>query len=94
MSSPLSLCYCFPFAGICKGEKQEELTTGLFSGKTVCIVEFQFLIIALHFINLATDNFSSKNKIGQGGFGQVYKVSKCFKTFKEATTNHFKTYLF
>lgn len=26
-------------------------------------------------ITIATDNFSEENKLGQGGFGSVYKVS-------------------
>jgi hypothetical protein len=28
----------------------------------------------LEIIHLATDNFSEVNKLGQGGFGSVYKV--------------------
>ena len=29
----------------------------------------------LHTISAATNNFSEKNKLGEGGFGPVYKVS-------------------
>ncbi|KAG5047182.1 hypothetical protein JHK86_016588 [Glycine max] len=38
-------------------------------------------------ITTATNNFSSNNKIGQGGFGPVYKVNSIFKhlTEKKAT---------
>lgn len=29
----------------------------------------------------ATNRFSDQNKIGKGGFGEVYKVSKCEKSY-------------
>jgi serine/threonine protein kinase len=32
-------------------------------------------------IRTATDNFSHKNKIGEGGFGEVYKVRKDNKVY-------------
>lgn len=39
-----------------------------------------------NFVAVATNNFSEENKLGQGGFGPVYKVymyisSKCTKHF-------------
>lgn len=39
----------------------------------------------------ATDNFSNENKLGQGGFGPVYKVSfhsidKCVLLFQRSMT--------
>ena len=35
---------------------------------------FQF---SLDEIRTATDNFAGNNKIGEGGFGEVYKVESC-----------------
>ena len=32
-------------------------------------------------IQAATNNFSSENKLGEGGFGDVYKVTKEFMYF-------------
>ena len=32
-------------------------------------------LFSLATISTATDNFSSKNKLGEGGFGPVYRVS-------------------
>jgi serine/threonine protein kinase len=32
-------------------------------------------------IRTATDNFSHQNKIGEGGFGEVYKVRKHEKVY-------------
>lgn len=31
-------------------------------------------LVPLSVMRLATDNFADANKLGQGGFGQVYKV--------------------
>lgn len=31
----------------------------------------------------ATDNFSSNNKLGQGGFGPVYKVMQLYANWNE-----------
>jgi hypothetical protein len=33
---------------------------------------------SLRQIKAATNNFDTANKIGEGGFGSVYKVSHCF----------------
>ena len=35
----------------------------------------QMLQMDLSSIKMATDNFSDANKLGQGGFGPVYKVT-------------------
>lgn len=32
-------------------------------------------IFSLESVVMATDNFSSRNKLGEGGFGPVYKVT-------------------
>ncbi|PKU59989.1 Putative serine/threonine-protein kinase receptor [Dendrobium catenatum] len=37
----------------------------------------EFSLIKFSSIMEATDNFSSTNKLGQGGFGSVYKVINC-----------------
>ena len=38
--------------------------------------EFPFIDLAT--LNVATENFSNSNKLGQGGFGPVYKVKNTF----------------
>jgi hypothetical protein len=38
------------------------------------IESIESLLIDLSTLRLATDNFSEKNKLGEGGFGEVYKV--------------------
>lgn len=38
-------------------------------------------IFSLESIHVATNNFSSANKLGQGGYGPVYKVVKVKKLF-------------
>ena len=40
------------------------------------ILEVESLHFNLASIRNATDNFSDSNKLGQGGFGAVYKVTK------------------
>jgi hypothetical protein len=37
----------------------------------------EFWVFGLHQILEATDNFSEENKLGEGGFGPVYKVNTC-----------------
>lgn len=51
---------------ISKVESQEDLELPLFEFAT---------------IQAATDNFSAANKIGEGGFGPVYKVEICLGLF-------------
>lgn len=36
--------------------------------------DMELTIFDLSAISVATDNFSVRNKLGQGGFGPVYKV--------------------
>lgn len=35
-------------------------------------------------LKVATDNFDPLNKIGEGGFGSVYKVTKVFLSSRNA----------
>lgn len=44
-------------------------------GELVTAQEFPFLDLAT--TRVATDDFSDSNKLGQGGFGTVYKVLEC-----------------
>lgn len=37
--------------------------------------EMELAVFDLAAISVATDNFLPRNKLGQGGFGPVYKVS-------------------
>jgi predicted Ser/Thr protein kinase len=39
----------------------------------------EFSVFDFHQILEATDNFSEENKLGEGGFGPVYKVNICNK---------------
>ena len=41
-------------------------------------------------IRIATDDFSDANKLGQGGFGAVYKVQKILIIFQNMLTQKFK----
>ena len=51
-------------------ERVEALAGGGSKGKMKELPLFEFQVLAA-----ATDNFSLSNKLGQGGFGPVYKVS-------------------
>jgi hypothetical protein len=39
----------------------------------------------------ATDNFSSSNRLGEGGFGPVYKVTKINKSITSTLVKYFLT---
>ncbi|XP_019169079.1 PREDICTED: receptor-like serine/threonine-protein kinase SD1-8 [Ipomoea nil] len=43
------------------------------SGETITTDEFELPVFDLSTIVMATDNFANANKLGQGGFGSVYK---------------------
>lgn len=48
----------------------ENSNSGIGRRKDACLPLFSFASVSL-----ATDNFSIENKLGEGGFGPVYKVS-------------------
>lgn len=41
----------------------------------------QLPLFSFHYVELATNNFADENKLGQGGFGPVYKVNFLFKPY-------------
>jgi len=46
-------------------------------------------------LKIASDNFSLANKIGEGGFGSVYKVTKQFSSISFITSIiYFDKYIF
>lgn len=42
------------------------------------IESFESIFIGLSILRSATSNFDEKNKLGEGGFGVVYKVNLTF----------------
>jgi hypothetical protein len=40
------------------------------------IEDIKSLLLDTSVIRIATSNFSEENKLGEGGFGQVYKVTQ------------------
>ena len=48
----------------------------------------KYLFFSLHKIAKATDNFNIDNKIGEGGFGPVYKVTN-YVFFNKMQHNYF-----
>ncbi|KAK6283627.1 hypothetical protein POUND7_002579, partial [Theobroma cacao] len=50
-----------------------EHSSETFSGENVAKSQ-EFLSFQLHILHAATDHFADKNKLGEGGFGSVYKV--------------------
>ena len=45
-----------------------------YSGETKNLDEVELPFFDLYTLAVATDNFDDANKLGQGGFGRVYKV--------------------
>ena len=52
-------------------EELEDISAEDVSAEESLLYDYEELVVA-------TDNFSSRNKLGQGGFGAVYKVTMVF----------------
>ena len=69
--------------------RSQELLTH-FSGQEELVIEGeqgngpQLPLLSFIVVETATGNFANKNKLGQGGFGHVYKV----KFYVQHTTNY------
>lgn len=50
--------------------------------------DFELPIFPLEIISAATNNFSTENKLGEGGFGPVYKASYSSYFLVNATYTH------
>lgn len=55
-------------------ESREELPDIIQKGKGGRKKGFKLSFFSFASVSYATDNFSDENKLGQGGFGPVYKV--------------------
>lgn len=88
----------FFFSSLCKCLNTEilVLSTYLFCIDNPNKVELQTELSGVHNVNLysykklriATDDFSQTNKIGEGGFGSVYKVTKVSLSLFFLVWNH------
>ena len=52
-----------------------------FTGETNDVDDLELPLFDVHTMVVATDNFSDVNKLGQGGFGIVYKVNPVLINF-------------
>lgn len=61
------------------------MDSGEFKGDDDEVIDVPFF--TLESILAATDEFSSKNKLGQGGYGPVYKVDSVIFASSNYSTN-------
>lgn len=66
--------------------KNKEYSTDL-SGSVDVVTEQvngpELALFSFNFVANSTDNFSEENKLGQGGFGPVYKVFLCLIMYEK-----------
>lgn len=73
-----------PFTASESFKNGDEIENDKMDGHDLNILEFASVLAA-------TNNFSSENKLGEGGFGPIYKV-KCEISFDKSGSNY--TYFF
>ncbi|QCD82648.1 hypothetical protein DEO72_LG2g2988 [Vigna unguiculata] len=89
----LSLCYYLINYYLTKRKRRKNVKTILreqFGHESVALEPLQF---KLTLIEAATNNFSHENRIGRGGFGEVYKVALLVEFFIYMNILHSKSYI-
>uniref|UniRef100_J3N0S9 Uncharacterized protein n=1 Tax=Oryza brachyantha TaxID=4533 RepID=J3N0S9_ORYBR len=74
----LIVCYCFRSRRFREGKRLQKRRSRRFQGEDELVWEMEgeiseFSVFDFHQVLVATDNFSEEKKLGEGGFGPVYK---------------------